>query len=189
MKANRTTSENANRFILIIAVILTFACTGCSENPIGNPVEEEASDLQGSIVTEYFKVSPAGTTVHAFGGDVMLEFSKGTIPTSTRFSIVSFPLEHLDLHGENVMLRAFALKNVTNKNEFEKPVKIIMRYDLCDYNVCQPGEESDLAIFKFIGDMHAFHEIQALGECIMDCSCKTVMGCLDECGIYIVGEK
>ena len=188
MKAKWTTSENANRFFLIIAVILTFACTSCGENPLGSPVEEGISYDNGNIITEFFKVYPAGTTIHAFGGDVILNFAPGTVPTTTRYSIVSFPLEHLDLKGNNVMMRAISLKNVTNKNEFAEPVQVMMRYDLCDFNVCQPGEESNLAIFKFIGDSYAFHKIQALGECCMNCSCKTVMGCIDECGTYIVGD-
>ncbi len=188
MKAKWTTSENANRFIPIIAVILTFACTSCSENPLGSPADEEVSYDNGSIITEFFKVYPAGTTIHAFGGDVILDFAPGTVPTTTRYEIVTFPLDHLDLKGKNVMLRAFTLKNVTNKNVLEKPVNIIMRYDLCTFNVCQPDEESDLAIFEFIGDRYAVHKIEALGECCMNCSCKTVMGCIYECGTYIVVE-
>ena len=85
MKAKWTTTETANRFILIIAVILTFACTSCSENPLGSPAEEEVSYLQGNIITEYFKVYPSGSTIHAFGGDVILDFPPGTVPTTTRY--------------------------------------------------------------------------------------------------------
>ena len=181
-------AKNANRFIPIIAVILTLTCISCSEIPLGSPAEEEVSYLQGNTITEYFKASPAGTTIHAFGGDVILDFPPGTVPTTTRYEIVAFPLDHLDLKGKNVMMRAFSLKNVTNKNEFENPVTLIMRYDLCGYNKCQPGEESDLSIFKFIGDRYAVHKIQALGDCCMNCSTKTVIGCLDECGTYIVVE-
>lgn len=189
MKAKWTTSDNVNRFIPIIAVILTLTCISCSENPPGTPLEEEVSYIDGNIITEYFKVYPTGSTIHAFGGDVILDFPPGTVPTTTRYEIVTFPLEHLDLKGKNVMMRAFSLKNVTNKNEFENPANLMIRYDLCGFNMCQPGEESDLAIYKFIGDRYAVHKIEALGECCMNCSCKTIMGCIDECGTYVVVEK
>ncbi len=187
-KEKWTTSENANRIIPIIAVILTLTCISCSENPLGTPFKEEVSYLDRNIITEYFKASPSGSTIHAFGGDVILDFPPGTVPTTTRYEIVAFPLDHLDLKGKNVMMRAFSLKNVTNKNEFENPVTLIIRYDLCGYNKCQPGEESDLAIFNFIGDRNAVHKIEALGECCMNYSCKTVQTCIDECGTYILVE-
>ena len=87
------------------------------------------------------------------------------------------------------MMRAFTLTNVTNKNEFENPVNVTMRYDLCGYNMCEPGEESELAIYRLIGDRYAVHKIEALGECCMNCSCKTIQACIDECGTYIVVEK
>lgn len=189
MKAKWTTSKNAYRFLLVIAVILAFACTSCSENPSWSPAEEEVLDYDGKIITEFFKVPPSGTTIHAFGGDVILDFPPGTVPTTTRYSIVSFPLDQIDLRGEKLMMRAFSLENVTNKNKFEQPVTVVMRYDLCNFNTCEPGEESDLAIFKYIGDSYAFHKIEALGECCMNCSCKTVMGCIDDCGSYVVVEK
>jgi hypothetical protein len=86
------------------------------------------------------------------------------------------------------MMRAFSLKNVTNENTFAYPATLIIRYDQCGYNKCQPGEESDLAIFKFIGDRNAVHKIEALDDCCMNCSTKTVMCALDECGTYIVAE-
>ena len=86
------------------------------------------------------------------------------------------------------MMRAFSLKNVTNENAFAYPATLIIRYDQCGYNKCQPGEESDLAIFKFFGDRNAVHKIEALGDCCMNCSTKTVMRSLDECGTYIVVE-
>jgi len=189
MKAKWTTSENACRLFLVLAVTLAITCSSCSENPPWDYIVEEVTDYNGNIITEYFKVYPTGTTIHAFGGDVILDFPPGTVPTTTRYSAVSFPLDHLDLKGKNVMMRAFSLKNVTNRNEFEQPVTVIMRYDLCDFNMCQPGENSDLAIFKYVGDKNAVHKIEALGECCMNCSCKTVRTCIDECGSYVVVEK
>jgi hypothetical protein len=124
MKVKCSTSEIACRFFILIAVILTLTCISCSENPPGINYVEEVSYDDGKIITEFFKAYPSGTTIHAFGGDVILHFSEGTVPTTTRYEIVSFPLEHLDFQGWNVMMRAFTLKNVTNKNVFEKPVQV-----------------------------------------------------------------
>ena len=188
MKATFTTSVIASCIFPSIMMILAVTCTGCSENLPGNGTNEEVSYENGTIITEFFKVYPTGTTIHAFGGDIILDFPPGTVPTTTRYEIVTFPLDHLDLKGRNVMMRAFSLKNVTNMNEFENPVTLVMRYDLCKFNMCQPGEESDLAIFQYIGDRHAFHKIEALGECCRNCSCKTVRGCIDECGSVVLVE-
>jgi len=188
MKATFTTSVIANCFFPVIMMILAVTCTSCSENLPGNGIDEEVTYENGNIITEFFKVYPGGTTIHAFGGDVILDFPRGTVPTMTRYSIVSFPLEQLEMRGNNVMMRAFSLTNITNQNTFANPVEVIMRYDLCKFNMCQPGEESDLAIFQYIGDRHAFHKIEALGECCMNCSCKTVSGCIDECGSFVLVE-
>ena len=169
-------------------MILTVTCTGCSENLPGSGADEEVSYDNGNIITEFFTVYPTGTTIHAFGGDVILDFPRGTVPTITRYSIVSFPLEQLDLRGNNLMMRAISLTNVTNKNTFASPVKVMMRYDLCKFNMCQPGEESQIAIYKLRGNMYAFHKIEPIGECCLDCSCKTVNGCIDECGSFVLVE-
>lgn len=188
MKATNATSVIANCFSLVIIMILAVTCTSCTENFPVNGADEPVSYENGNIIKEFFKVYPAGTTIHAFGGDVILNFPRGTVPTMTRYSIVSFPLEQMELRGNNVMMRAVTLTNITNQNTFANPVEVIMRYDLCKFNMCQPGEESDLAIFKYIGDRHAFHKIEALGECCMDFSCKTVIGCIEECGSFVLVE-
>ena len=188
MKATFTKSVTANCFLLVIMLILTITCTSCSENSPWNGTDVEVSYDNGNIITEYFKVYSTGTTIHAFGGDVILDFPPGTVPTTTRYSIVSFPLEQLDLRGNNLMMRAISLTNVMNENTFAIPVKVMMRYDLCEYNMCEPGDESQIAIYRFRGDIHAFHKVEAMGECCMDCSCKTVTGCIDECGSFVLVE-
>ena len=179
----------ANCFFMVIMVMLTVTFTSCSENPPGSPADDEVSYDNGNIITEFFKVYPGGTTIHAFGGDVILDFPRGSLPTTTRYSIVSFPLEQLEIGGHNLMMRAISLTNVTNKNVFAYPVKVMMRYDLCKFNKCQPGDESHIAIYRFYGDVHAFHKLEFMGECCVDCSCKTVSGCIDECGTYVLVEK
>jgi hypothetical protein len=87
------------------------------------------------------------------------------------------------------MMRGFTLTNVKNMNEFERPVYLIMRYDLCEYKMCEPGEESEVGIFKYFGDRYAFHDIEALGEGKMNLSCKTIKTSINECGTYVVVEK
>jgi len=87
------------------------------------------------------------------------------------------------------MMRAISLTNVTNENVFANPVNVMMRYDLCKFNKCQPGEESDIALYRFYGDAHAFHKVEPMGDCCIDCSCKTVSGCIDECRSFVLVEK
>ena len=188
MKTKWTTSGNAYRFFLVIAVILTITCISCENPPIIPSVGNINYNDEG-VITESFKVDPSGSDVNAFGGDVTLVFSPGTVPTTTTYLIESFPLDGLDLKGNNVMMRAFTLTNVKNINEFEVPVYLIMRYDLCEYKMCEPGEESEVAIFKLLGDRYAFYDIEALGESCMNYSCKTVQTSINECGTYVVVEK
>ncbi len=67
MKATCTTSVIANCFFPVILMILTVICTCCSENPTWSSAGEEVSYDNGNIITEFFTVYPAGTTIHAFG--------------------------------------------------------------------------------------------------------------------------
>jgi len=189
MRATCSTSVIANCFLPVVIMILTVTCTSCNENPPWSPADDEISYDNGNIITEFFRVYPTGTTIHAFGGDVILDFPSGTVPTPTRYSIVSFPLEQLDLRGNNLMMRAISLTNVTNENTFAYPVKVMMRYDLCEFNMCKPSDETHIAIYRLRGNVHAFHKVEFLGECIVDGSCKTVSGCIDECGTYVLVEK
>lgn len=188
MKTKWISSNNKSHYYLILTVIVTFICTGCSEDPPSYDVADEQA-INAEILTEYFYVHTAGTTVSAFDGKVILDFPKGAIATSTHFAIVSFPLKHLDIDGINLMQRGFAIKNISNDNKFAFPVKVIMRYDLADYNECEPSEESDLIICRFYGDRYAFHKVEVVGECCMNCSCKTVNVCINECGTYVVVEN
>jgi hypothetical protein len=188
MKTPCIASKNFHHRFLLIAVIVAFTCLGCEkENPI--PELVDAPEAIEGVVTEYFRVLPAGNTVHLFGGSVMLDFPPGTLASPTRFSVVSFPLDDLRLRENNLMLRGFSMTNITNDNKFEKPVKIFIRYDLAEYNDCCPEDENNLTIYRFYGDMFAFHKIECIGECCVDCSCKIISGCIYECGSYTVGQN
>jgi len=187
MKTKWITSDNNSHYYLTIVVIVAFICTGCSLEPSFDVADEQA--INAEMLTEHFYVHPTGTTVAAFDGNVILDFPPGTIATTTQFSIVSFPLDHLDLDGINLMQRGFSIKNITNDNKFAFPVKVIMRYDLAAYNECEPGEESNLIICRFHGDRYAFHKVELVGECCINCSCKTVNVCINECGTYVVVEN
>ena len=187
MKTNRNTLKRNSYLFTIIAVLVAIGCTAC-DPPSSLREVDESPIKKGEIVTEYFIVHSYGTTIHAFNGDVILDFPPGAIPTTTKFAITSFPLDHLYLKGYNIMERGITLENITNKNEFALPVKILMRYDLADYNMCEPTDESDLSINRFLGNVHQFYAIESFGECCKDCSCKILSTCLSECGSYVVVE-
>ncbi len=175
------------QWTLLIAAIVVSTCTGCSHEYDLQPPDEQA--INAEVKTEFFHVHPSGSTVTAFDGNVLIDFPSGTIPTITQFAIVSFPLGHLDLHGKNLMERGFTIKNITNDSKFAYPVKIIVRYDQADFKECQPNDESDLSIYRFYGDRYAYHKIEYIGECCVNCSCKTVNVCIYECGTYVVVEN
>ncbi len=187
MKTKWILSNNSSHFYFIIVVIVAFICTGCSLETDNQYVSEQS--INAEIRSEFFHVHPGGTAVTAFDGNVLIDFPAGTIPTITKFSIISFPLDHLDMDGINIMNRGFAIKNITNDSEFANPVTIMVRYDQVDFNECTPNEESDLAIYRFYGDRYGFHKVEAIGECCIDCSCKTINVCINECGTYVVVEN
>jgi hypothetical protein len=189
MKTNKKTLKRTGCLFAIAAVMAAVGCTGCSESMSGNLNDlKENSVIKSEMVTEYFIVHSYGTTIHAFNGDVILDFPPGSIPTTTKFAITSFPLDHLYLKGYNIMERGITLENITNKNEFALPVTFIMRYDLEEYSLCDPTDESDLHISRFLGDVNAFYSVKSFGECCKNCSCKTLSTCLSECGSYVVVE-
>ena len=190
MKTNRNTLKRNSYLFTMTAVLVAIACTGCNE-PYYLEEDFDGPSVKiekGEVVTEYFIVHPSGATIHAFNGDVILDFPAGAIPTRTRFAITSFPLDHLYLKGYNIMERGITLENITNKNEFALPVKILMRYDLAEYNLCEPTDNSNLSINRFLGNVHQFYAIESFGECCKDCSCKILSTCLSECGSYVVVE-
>ena len=187
MKTPCFVSKGYRPCFLLVAVILVFICAGCPyQEPIDGP---GIKDPAGELSTEYIYVRPSGTTAHAFNGRVMLDFPPGTVATGTRFAIVPLSLDQLDLRGNNLMLCGISIMNVTNNNKFENPVKLTMSYDLAEYSYCMPEDENCLAIYRFFGDSHAFHKIACVGECCVDCSCKTVQTCISECGSYVVGQN
>lgn len=183
--------KNHGRYWFITAVIVVFTCTGCSESStiISQPDGSDILLNNEEVITEYIRVLPSGTVSSVFNGSVMLDFPSGTVPTPTRFSIASFPLDHLDLDGINIMQRGITIKNITNDNKFGNPVKLLVRYDMANYNQCKPGDESDLSICKFRGDIYAYDKVESIGECAMNCSCKTICVLINGCGTYVVVEN
>ncbi|MEN8229456.1 MAG: hypothetical protein ABFS38_14955 [Bacteroidota bacterium] len=191
MKTQRISSNNnSHYYLLIMAVVTVFTCIGCSEPlPMTSQPAEDELFLTGEIISENFRILPSGATVNVLNGSVILEFAAGTVATPTRFTIVSFPLDHHGLEKYNKMKRGISITNVSNDNKIEIPIKITMRYDLVNFNNNQPDDESDLSIYKLFGDMHAYHKIESIGECCVNCSCKTISGCIDECGSFVVAEN
>ena len=174
--------------LFLSAAVFILTCLGCSEDPSFIPADVNVESLNDEITTEYVWVRPSGSAVHALDGSVMLEFPPGAVATPTRYKIVSFPVDHELPEGLNLMLRVINLENITNKNQMQHPVTFTIRYDLCEYKECSPDEDGCVSIYEFLGDRYAFHGIRSIGECCMDCSVKTVSGCIQECGSFVVCE-
>lgn len=187
MKTPCNNSKIYRPCFLLMAVIVAFICSGCEKDDAYD--EPWIKESTGEWSTEYIYVRPSGTVAHAFDGSVILDFPPGTVATGTRFAIVPLSLDQLDLQGNNLMHLGISIVNVTNYNKFENPVKLLMRYDLAEYSNCMPEDENCLAIYRFFGDSRAFHKIESLGECCVDCSCKTIQACISECGTYVVGQN
>jgi len=177
----------------IMAAVLCLATTGCEkESPIlsGNVQEPETSS-KGNIMAESFWVEPDGTSVNLFNGTVLMTFPEGAVTTRTEFTLVTFPLHHLDMDGINIYKRGYALEGHTENKIFPNGVHFSAKYDMVEENWMKsvPADEQNLTIYYVSPTLYAYERIVSIGDCCVDCDCKIVKGCIGQCGFYVVGEN
>lgn len=177
---------------LIIASIMVFVGYGCEEGYWDDFPKETEKDLpeeflRGQVSSESITVFPGESVKHVLDGVVSLEFPEGAVKVPTTFTLSASSLDNNGMHGCNLMNRAVSLEPelAFYSRDFEIPVKITMNYDVARFMCSLKRPEDKLTIFSLNDIFYAF----SIGECCVDCECKIVEGSIDQCGIFVVGER
>lgn len=175
---------------VIFASALVLITFGCSETLTVDPIPQpgEAQLLSGNNITEQFSVGPEGGHIIAPGESVCLNFPEGAFTGPTKFWITSHPIHHLDQYGLKLMNRAVSLHIAGPDKGFARMVNIRMKYDFSS-QMGAPVDEQNLTIYTVYGNYYRHPNICPIGECCVDCDCKSVMGCIGETGTFVVGEN
>lgn len=193
MKTEWIASKIGSLLPTIMAAILALTLFGCGEDPIyPERSQVPSAAYNGDILSHTFTVDPEGTEVTVLGGAVWLKFPVGSVLVPTEFNISSFSVHHLNLDGINMFKRGFYLvggaadQNLTN-------VSIRLNYDLAPKNWKKntpcPNAEKNLTIYHVSPTVYAYQRINPIGKCCVDCSEKTIKGCISCCGFYVLGEN
>lgn len=73
--------------------------------------------------------------------------------------------------------------------EFENFVNIMMNFAMDAFHRSADVDEGYLTIYKIESVGSLSERLVSIGECCVDCSCKTVQGCIIQCGLYVIAEK
>ena len=171
----------------MIASFMVLANYGCEDLLSEPEVDLPEECLFGDINSESFTVFPGGSVIQSLDGIVTLEFPKGAVTIPTKFTLSSSSLDPNDVYGYNLMNTTISLQPelASKSREFEIPVKITMNYDESRFMRSLKSPEDNLTIYNLNDIYYAY----SIGDCCVDCDCKTVDGCIDQCGIFVVGEN
>ena len=194
MKTNWIALKISSLLPMIMAAVITLTTLACEEEvPLvyeDSPVPEAL--YSGNIMNETFWVNPEGSNLVLFNGDVSLGFPEGTVSVPTEFTLVSFPLHHLDLDGHNYYNRGYSLSGITSYQKFmTSNITIRIKYDLSEENWLKsvPTDPSKLTILNVSPTIYDYERVVSIGDCCTDFSCKIIKGCICQCGFYMVGEN
>ena len=194
MKTNWIRLKTGGLLPMIMAAVMSLITMGCEKEVSLLHGESLAPEAQysGNIMTKTFWVSPEGSNLVLFNGDVSLEFPKGAVSVPTEFTLASFPIHHLDLDGHNYYNRGYSLSGITSYQNFmTSNIKIQIKYDLSEENWLKnvPVDPIKLTIFNVSPNIYAYERVVSIGDCCTDFSCKIIKGCICQCGFYVVGEN
>jgi hypothetical protein len=178
MNSKWIASKKSSLIQVIMAAALGMAGFSCTEPMLGDPQIEHPTNGD-------FWVGQEGKVVYALEGRVILEFPEEAVSEPTLFTIASFPLDNLEMDGYNMMNCGVSLTCDVPGLKFGKSVHLKLTYCSSDFKAGSPVIEEDITIYGIIPDVHAF----SIGDCCVDCIWDIISGCIDECGIYVVGVK
>ena len=178
---------------LIMAAIFLSVSLGCTkDDPVvfsDRPEPYTSSQESGNIMNATFDIQPEGTSVDLFGGMLSLEFPPGMVTEPAPISVISFPVDHIDMDGINVMNRGVSISYNSNQGGFGDIVNIKFKYDLSEFESSLKGAETDLTIYRVSENIYAFNRIAPIGPCCVNCDCKQIRGCISDAGFFVVGER
>lgn len=182
--------------LMVAAMILPMGCEE-AEGPFIPGINNSSPEQPGDNLKTTFVVQPTGTSMTFFDGAVTLEFPSGAVYVPTEFTIVSCCMDNINSGGINTFKRGISLENDTGLQGksgdavLHDHVTIRLNYDLIEgsWNIKIPEDEEKLTIYSARPNFEVCQKINSLGDCCTDCSVKEVMGCIDQCGFYVVGEN
>lgn len=193
MKTNWIALKKGSLLPVIVAAVTTLTIISCEEDPLLINEENTVPEAQysGNILDATFSVNPEGNVVELFNGLISLEFPEGAVTEPTEFTMVSFPLHHLDLDGHNLYNRGFSLTGDLMDSRFISSIRIRVRFDLAEKNWLKsvPVNPEELNIYNISPFGCAIKRVTSIGDCCTDLSCNMVSGCISQCGSYVVGEN
>lgn len=184
MKTNWISNRLCSLMFSFLTAAMVLACSGCTEYdrtpsiPFGDNI----------LASEDHWVYPEGTSLIALDGSVFLDFPQGVVTTPTLFTISSVALEDHPREEYNSMNMGISITNSIEDLVFGDFVNIRMNYAKDEFQRSPEVNEDYLTIYKMetIGTLS--ERLESIGQCCVDCSCKTISGCISECGLYVVGE-
>ncbi len=193
MKKKRIASTSSLLpIIMAAAMILTLGCQ--KEDEIFIPgINQSSPEQPGDNMKTTFVVQPTGTTVTAFEGAVELNFPSGAVYFPTEFTLVSCCTDNMDSNGINILNQGFYLEIEENAADLDlhEHIEVHLKYDLAEdsWKKSIPGDEENLTIYKAYPNLEACQKVKSIGDCCTDCDFNMVMGCIEQCGYYVVGEN
>lgn len=169
---------------VIIAAFMMLACFGCEKDFEGSSLPIETNILS----SEDHWVNPEGTSLIALDGTLYLEFPPGTVTVPTLFTIALVDVENHPREAYNSMDHGISITNASQDLVFGESVNIRMNYALEAFQRSAQVDEKKLTIYKMESTGSLSERQVSIGPCCVDCSCKTVEGCISESGLYVVGE-
>lgn len=184
MKTHWISNNWSSLNYVIMAAVIMLTCFGCEQDFVHSTQPADTNIL----VSEDYWVDQEGISLIALEGYVFLEFPAGVVTSPTLFTVSLVDLEDQPNESYNSMNQGISIINSIEDLVFGDFVNIRLNYAMESFQGSPDVNEDYLTIFKkeTIGSLS---ETQvSIGECCVDCSRKTVSGCISECGLYMVGE-
>lgn len=186
MKTHWIMSRRTCHHFLMVGAILMLASFGCTKDD----VDVGAVDLEEDnvIMSEDYWVNPEGIKLIALDGSFYIEFQAGAVTESTLITIASVALDADPKEWYNTMNQGISIKSASQDIDFRNGVTIRMNYIEDEFQSSTPLNEKNLTIYKLEAVGTLLEGQVCIGQCCVDCSGKTVEGCIFESGVFVVGE-
>lgn len=177
--------------ILTALIFISFSCDKIEPVLPGESLAYEDAH-PADLMTETFWVTPLGSSFNLFNGEVSLKFPAGAVIAGTEFTLISFPLYHLeDLADHNLYKRGYSLFINSTSLELEKSIRILLSYDLKENSWLRgkSPKPDNITVFEVSPSFYSLEYVLSIGDCKNDISNKQINGWIAQCGSYVLGEN
>lgn len=186
MKTHWILSSRSYLHFLMAGAVLILASFGCTKDDVAlGAVDLEEDNV---IMSEDYWVNPEGIKLIALDGSFYIEFQAGAVTESTLITIASVEMNADPKEWYNTMAQGISIKSASQDIDFSNGVTIRMNYIDNEFQSSTPLNEKNLTIYKLEAIGTSQEGQVCIGQCCVDCSSKSVEGCIFECGVFVVGE-